>query len=146
MTAPGAIPESATRLIESGVLAHVVTLRADGSPRVTLAWAGLEDEEIVIGTLTHQPKLADVERDPRVVVSFEDSVTNRWGLRHYLVVYGHARVTPGGAPELLQRLARVHLGPDVTFPPMPNPPDGFVTRISVERIAGVGPWVDEKPS
>jgi hypothetical protein len=56
------------------------------------------------------------------------------------VLYGRARVTEGGAPELLQRLARTYLGPDVKFPPMPNPPPGFVTRISIERIGGIGPW------
>jgi hypothetical protein len=30
----------------------------------------------------------------------------------------------------------------VTFPPMPDPPPGFVTRVSVESISGVGPWVE----
>lgn len=55
-----------------------------------------------------------------------------------------ARGTEGGAAELLSRLARVHLGPDVNFPPMPDPPPGFVTRITVERIGGVGPWAERK--
>ena len=56
------------------------------------------------------------------------------------MVYGRARVTEGGAPELLQRLAHTYLGPEVRFPPMDDPPPGFVTRITPERIAGVGPW------
>jgi hypothetical protein len=30
----------------------------------------------------------------------------------------------------------------VKFPPMPDPPPGFITRISVERIGGIGPWAD----
>jgi len=25
---------------------------------------------------------------------------------------------------------------------MPNPPPGFVTRITPERIGGIGPWTD----
>ena len=62
------------------------------------------------------------------------------GRVEYLVIYGRARVTEGGAPELLQRLAHTYLGPDVTFPPMPDPPPGFVTRIDVDRVCGVGPW------
>jgi hypothetical protein len=61
-------------------------------------------------------------------------------LDEYLVVHGRARITDGGAPELLQRLAAVYLGPDVTFPPMDNPPAGVVTRIAVDRVGGVGPW------
>ncbi len=62
------------------------------------------------------------------------------GLKDYLVVYGTARVTEGGAPELLQRLARTYLGSDSEFPPMPNPPPGYITHIAVDRIAGAGPW------
>ena len=62
------------------------------------------------------------------------------GLREYLIVHGRARIEEGGGAELLQRLARVYLGPDVTFPPMPDPPPGFVMRTTVERLGGVGPW------
>lgn len=51
-----------------------------------------------------------------------------------------ARITEGGAAELLQRLARTYLGPDVRFPPMDNPPPGFITHIRVDRVSGVGPW------
>jgi hypothetical protein len=41
------------------------------------------------------------------------------GPPEYLVVHGRARITGGGAAELLQRLAYVYIGPGVTFPPMP---------------------------
>jgi len=49
-------------------------------------------------------------------------------------------VTEGGAPEVLQRLAHTYLGPDVIFPGMPDPPPGYVTKITLERLGGVGPW------
>lgn len=62
------------------------------------------------------------------------------GLAEYLVINGSARVSEGSAPELLQRLAHVYLGPDVKFPPMEDPPSGFITRIRVDRVGGVGPW------
>ena len=62
------------------------------------------------------------------------------GLTEYLVIYGTARITEGGAAELLQRLAHTYLGPDVRFPPMDSPPPGFITHIAVNRISGVGPW------
>jgi PPOX class probable F420-dependent enzyme len=134
------LPESARELIESGVLGHLVTLNADGSPQVTCVWVGIENGELVSGHLGRWQKLKNIERDPRVVVSLEGTRVRPPGLKEYLVVHGRARVTEGGAPELLARLARAYLGPNVEFPPMPDPPPGFVTRISVERIGGVGPW------
>ncbi|HJR45068.1 MAG TPA: PPOX class F420-dependent oxidoreductase [Actinomycetota bacterium] len=134
------IPVSARELLSSDALAHVVTLNRDGSPHVSLAWVGVEDDEIVMATLPDQRKLENMRRDPRVAVSIETSKLNEWGLREYLVLYGTARVTEGGGPELLQRLAHTYLGPGVTFPPMPDPPAGYVTRIRVERVGGVGPW------
>lgn len=49
-------------------------------------------------------------------------------------------MTEGGAAEVLQRLAYTYIGPDVIFPNMPDPPPGFVTKITPERLVGVGPW------
>jgi PPOX class probable F420-dependent enzyme len=134
------IPESARRLIQSAALAHVATIDSDGKPHVTLAWVGLDGDEIVMATIPDQRKLANMRRDPRVTVSIESSNVNQYGLTEYLVVYGTARVTEGGAPELLQELAHTYLGPDVKFPPMDDPPPGYVIRIVVDRIGGVGPW------
>lgn len=45
------------------------------------------------------------------------------------------------ALELLQQLARSYIGPDVVFPAMPNPPPGFVVRIRVARVSGIGDWL-----
>jgi PPOX class probable F420-dependent enzyme len=135
------IPESARKLIESGKLGHVVTLNRDGSPQVTLAWLGLEDDQVVFATLPDQRKLKNLRRNPWVVISIETENVNAWGLNEYLVIYGRADVTEGGAPELLQRLAYIYLGPEVKFPAMPDPPPGYVTRVTVERIGGIGPWI-----
>jgi PPOX class probable F420-dependent enzyme len=135
------LPQSARELIESGSLAHLVTLNADGSPQVTCVWVGLDGDEIVSGHLRDtQQKLRNVVRDPRVSLSIEGTEIQPPGLKQYLVVHGRARLVEGGAAELLQRLAYVYLGPDVVFPPMADPPPGHVIHIAVERIGGVGPW------
>jgi hypothetical protein len=81
-----------------------------------------------------------VSRDPRVVISFEGSEIQPPGLKQYAVVHGTAAIEAGGAPELLQELAYVYLGPDVRFPPMDNPPPGHRLRVTVDRVSGVGPW------
>jgi PPOX class probable F420-dependent enzyme len=135
------LPEAARELIESGALGHLVTLGPDGSPQVTCIWVGLDGDELVSGHLAaSQRKLQNVRRDPRVTLSFEGTRVHPPGMKEYLVVHGRARIEEGGAPELLQRLAHVHLGPDVKFPPMDDPPPGFTMRVTVERVGGVGPW------
>jgi PPOX class probable F420-dependent enzyme len=132
---------AARELIESGALAHLVTLAADGSPRVVCIWVGLDGEEIVAGHLdAAQHKLRNIAADPRVAVSIASSRRNPIGLQEYLVLRGRARLQEGGAAALLQRLAHVYLGPDVTFPTIPDPPPGIVSRITVEHVGGVGPW------
>ena len=134
------IPIPLRSLIESGCHAHIVTLNADGSPHVTLVWIGIEDDEIVAAHLPRNQKVRNIERDPRVVISLEASTKSNIGLTEYAVIYGTARITEGGAPELLQKLAEIYIGPGVKFPPMDNPPPGYITRIRVDRIDGVGPW------
>jgi PPOX class probable F420-dependent enzyme len=100
------MPAAVRALLESDAVAHVVTLNEDGSPQVTAAWVGIEDDEIVLATISDQRKLRNLRRDPRVAISVPSTTVNEWGLLEYLVVYGTARVTEGGAPEMLQRLAR----------------------------------------
>jgi len=135
-----ALPQAARDLLESDAVAHVVTLDEDGGPQVTAAWVGVDGDEIVFATLPDQRKLRNLRHDPRIALSIPSTTTNEWGLLEYLVVYGTARVTEGGAPEVLQRLAHTYLGPDVIFPGMPDPPPGYVTKITLERLGGVGPW------
>jgi PPOX class probable F420-dependent enzyme len=127
-------------VLTAGRLAHLVTINADGSPQVSIVWVGLDRDEIVSGHLGARQKLRNAERDPRVVLSVETGHRNALGLDEYLVVRGTARVTEGGAPELLQRLAHVYLGSDARFPPVDDPPPGYVLRITPESIGGVGPW------
>jgi PPOX class probable F420-dependent enzyme len=138
------IPESIRELIAKAPFAHLTTLNATGGPQVTVVWVGIENEEFVVGHL-HLPtyqKVKNIRRDPRVVLSMLSDTTNAQSLREYLVVYGNARVTEGGAFDLLQRLARLYLGSNADYPPvaMRNIP-GWITRITPTRFAGVGPWV-----
>lgn len=131
-------PEART-VIESGRLAHFTTVSRDGRPHTTVVWVGLDGDDIVIGKLHPDQKVANIERDPRVSLSIE-AEGDQWGMQNYLVVEGTARLTEGGAPELLQALAHRYIGPGVTFPPMPNPPPGLIIRITPTRVRGMGPW------
>ena len=105
-----------------------------------MVWVGLDGNEIVAAHLAEQRKIRNIRNDSRVALSIETGERNAMGLTEYLVVYGTARVTDGGAADLLQELAYTYLGPGVRFPPMDNPPPGHITRITVDRVSGVGPW------
>jgi PPOX class probable F420-dependent enzyme len=138
-----ALPDSARELIKSGPLGHLVTIDDRGAPHVTCVWVAVDGDDLLTGHLNpKQRKLDNIRRDSRVSVSFEGTAIRPPGLREYLVIYGKATIEEGGAPELLQELAHVYLGPDVRFPPMDDPPPGVRMRIAVERVSGVGPWVD----
>jgi len=135
------IPQSVRELIAEAPLAHLTTLNSSGGPQVTVVWVGIENEEFVIGHLAVHQKVKNIRRDPRVALSMLSGKTNAQGLREYLVIYGNARVTEGGAVDLLRRLGPLYLGPKADYPPpaMRNIP-GYITRITPARFAGIGPW------
>jgi PPOX class probable F420-dependent enzyme len=135
-----ALPPSARAVLDGPHLAHVVTIDPDGAPQVSCVWVKADGDDVLFGSLGTFRKIRNLERDPRIALSIESTEVNDVGMREYLVLQGTATVEPGGAPELLQELARTYVGPDVRFPPMDDPPPGTVVRITVERISGVGPW------
>lgn len=126
--------------LTAGRLGHLTTLNPDGSPQVSVVWIGLEGDDIVVGHLMGGRKVTNIARDARVALTVEAGGANPVGMTNYLIVHGSAHLVEGGAPELLQRLAEVYVGPGVRFPPMDDPPPGHVIHITPERIGGVGPW------
>lgn len=136
------LPESARVLVESGRLAHVVTLNADGSPQVSCVWLALDGDELVMMHTAERNKVRNLRRDPRVVVSMESQQSSDGGphpsFRFHLVVYGTARIIEGAAPALAPLICGTY-----GCEPPPEVPPGYVTRITVDRIGGVGPWVGE---
>jgi PPOX class probable F420-dependent enzyme len=132
-------PELRT-LIDSGPLAHVVTVNPDGSPQVTVVWIALDGDDVISAHMSRYRKLRNVERDPRISISIEAPSQPGVAMADYAVLYGTATVETGGAPEVLQRLGRVYVGPEFEFPLGPDPAPGYVLRTRVERVTGHGPW------
>jgi PPOX class probable F420-dependent enzyme len=138
------LPNELRELVESGPLAHLSTIGPDGSPQVTVIWIGLDGDDLVSGHMTRYAKIRNIERDPRVVLSFEAPRQPGVFLNPYATLRARAAVEEGGAWELLDRLTKVYLGPDTAFP-APRAPGGYVIRYRVEQIGGVGPWVPPRP-
>ena len=139
----GEIPHELRELIESGPLAHVTTINPDGSPQVTVIWIGLDGEQIVSGHMRHHKKLKNIERDPRVVLSFTASRDHGVVMNPYAVLNAQAAVEPSDAAwDLLDRLTKVYMSPDAEFPAPKGP--GYIVRYEIERISGVGPWAPSR--
>lgn len=133
---------AARELIGSGADATLVTLNPDGSPQATLVWVVLESDaegdELVTAHLTEHKKVRNVRRDGRVALTILSP--NRGELMTpYLSISGTARIVEGGAPELLTELAVAMAGPETGFPPE-DAPAGYLTRISIDKVSGIGPW------
>jgi PPOX class probable F420-dependent enzyme len=134
-----ALPASLRDLIESGPMAHLSTINADGGPQVTVIWVGLEGDDLVSGHMSRYVKLRNMERDPRVILSFDAPRVAGAFLNEYAVLQARAAIEPGEAAwDLLNRLAKVYVSPEAEFPAPRGP--GYLVRYSVERIGGVGPW------
>lgn len=137
--------DEARALIGAGTNATLVTLNPDGSPQVSVVWIELQEtpegDELVSAHLSEHKKVRNLRRDGRVALTIVGNPAGGGGFMvPYLAVTGTARVVEGGAPEVLQRLTAA-LAPDAVgqFPPADAPP-GFLTRITIDKVAGVGPW------
>ena len=58
------LPREVRDLIESGPVAHLSTINADGSPQVSVIWIGLDGDDLVSGHMGRYAKLRNIERDP----------------------------------------------------------------------------------
>ncbi|AFP39190.1 Pyridoxamine 5'-phosphate oxidase-related FMN-binding protein [Mycolicibacterium smegmatis MC2 155] len=136
--------DAAREFIGNGADATLVTLNPDGSPQATLVWVAFEStpdgDELVTAHLSEHKKVRNVRRDPRVAVTIADPGKVGKVMRPYLSITGTARIVEGGAKDLLKRLAQTLAAPDSGFPPE-DAPEGWLTRIRIDKVGGVGPWV-----
>ena len=139
------LPPELRDLIESGPMAHLSTINADGSPQVSVIWIGLDGDDLVSGHMSRYAKLRNIERDPRVVLSFDAPRAPGVFMNPYAVLRAHATVEHRDDTwDLLNRLTKVYVTPDAEFPAPRGP--GYTVRYSVERVGGVGPWAPSRNS
>jgi PPOX class probable F420-dependent enzyme len=135
--------DAARDLIGKGADATLVTLNPDGSPQVSVVWVALQStpdgDELVSAHLSEHKKVRNVRNDPRVALTIVSLEKLGLGNRPYLSIYGTARIVEGGAPGLLKELNPILGDPDTKFPPDGAPP-GFLTRIRIDKVGGIGPW------
>lgn len=134
---------AAQALLGSDAVAHVWTTNPDGSPQVSVVWVIAHDDEILFGTDARSEKAKNLSRDSRIILSIEDVERNERGWQRHLVVRGHATIEPGPDPELMDRLAQKYTGLKHHPLAMRDSPTSVVVRVRVDRLSGVGPWIEE---
>ena len=137
------IPATAQAMLGTDAVAHVWTNNADGSPQVSVVWVVAQGDEILFGTDVNSEKAKNLRRDSRVILSIEDVERNERGFQRHLVIRGRATIEPGPNPELMDRLARKYTSLRRHPLAMRDSPSAVVVRIAVERLSGVGPWINE---
>ncbi|MBI3216587.1 MAG: TIGR03618 family F420-dependent PPOX class oxidoreductase [Mycobacterium sp.] len=137
------VDDSVRAFIGDGADATLITLNPDGSPQASLVWVALQStpdgDELVSAHLSDTyRKVRNIRRDPRVVATIAGRRGPQDPVTPYLTITGTARIVAGGAPELLTALNAVMAPENIGKFPPPDSPPGFLTRIRIDKIGGVG--------
>lgn len=137
------IPAIAQALLGSDAVAHVWTTNLDGSPQVSVVWVIAQGDEILFGTDARSEKAKNLARDDRIILSIEDEERNERGWQRHMVIRGRARIEPGPDPDLMDRLAMKYTGLRRHPLTLRESDTSVVVRVQVDRLSGVGPWIDD---
>ncbi len=109
------------------------------SPQVSVVWIGLDGGDLVSGHLAWYAKLRNIERDPRVVLSFDAPRVPGVVMAEHAVLQATASIEPSDDTwDLLNRLCKVYVAADAEFSAPKRP--GYIVRYRIDRAGGVGPW------
>ena len=142
MSTLSSLSAPAQALLGSDAVAHVWTRNEDGSPQVSVVWVIVEDDEILFGSDQQSWKVRNLRRDPSIVLSVEDDVRNEHGFQRHLIIRGRATIEEGPDPVLMDRLAHQYAGLDRHPLAIRDAPSSVTVRVTIDRISGVGPWLD----
>ncbi len=102
------IPEKARELLDRGVIVHLATTNADGSPQVSPIWVERDGALLRFTTAEGRAKVRNLRRDPRLALSLVDPEEpgNSFSIR------GSATAIERRGWDLIDRLARLYSGTD----------------------------------
>ncbi len=104
MAAP--IPEEARAWFDGPEFATLATLMPDGRPQLSVVWAELDGDDVVVSTVRGRRKHLNIVRDPRVgILVFPAEEPER-----YVEIRGTATLTEEGGRELIDRLNHAYRG------------------------------------
>lgn len=123
------IPETHRDLLQRAIVAHLATIRPDGSPQSNPVWFEWDGDHIKISQTTARQKVRNIRHDPRVALSITDP-DNPY---RYLEVRGEVdRIEEDPERAFPDRLSQRYLGQS----PYPyHQPDDERVIVSVLPIA-----------
>ncbi|UGS35485.1 PPOX class F420-dependent oxidoreductase [Capillimicrobium parvum] len=99
----------AREILEAPNMAHVATLRADGSIHGVVAWADVEDGHVTLNSARGRIWPTNLERDPRVTIT----VANAENPYEFVSVRGRvAKESDEEGHDHIDALAKKYLGVD----------------------------------
>jgi PPOX class probable F420-dependent enzyme len=123
------IPDKAARLLREKNYAHVATLRADGSPHLTVVWIDYDGEHVLFNTAVGRAKERHLRRDPRAAVEVLDPNDPY----NFVSVSGPVELVEGQeAEDHIDRLAQKYTGRD-RFSRTPGQ-QRIMVKLSPERV------------
>jgi len=101
-----ALPDDVRALISEPIFFHAATINPDGSPQVSVVWAGLDGDRLVFSTAEGRAKPRNLRLDPRITISFtvpDNAYRN-------IVLHGHAVEIENRGTGLIDRMAKKYTG------------------------------------
>jgi PPOX class probable F420-dependent enzyme len=135
MSGPDSLPDPLLALLRAASPCFVATVEPDGAPQLTQTWIDTDGSHLLLNTVEGHRKLANMARDPRVVVNVCDraDLSRYWNLRGRVV----ATTTDGAAEHIEQLSQRYTGGPYQNYGGRSG--GRVLVRIAVERIVQ-RPW------
>jgi len=130
-----ALPDELVALLKAPSPCFLATSEPDGSPQLTQTWVDTDGDHVVINTVDGHRKLANMKRDPRVMVNVcdGDDLRRYWALRGHVV-----ETTTEGAREHIEELSQRYTGgPYQDYRGRGRP--RVIVRIVVDKIVQK-PW------
>lgn len=129
-----ALPQSVKDLLTDKAYGHVVTVKRDGSPQITMVWMDVDGDTPQFNTADGREKPANLRNNPNIIVT----VQSKQDPQAYAAIYGKATVTTEGADEQIDKLAKRFLGLD-KYPYRQPGEQRLLIKIDVTKIRGMGP-------
>jgi PPOX class probable F420-dependent enzyme len=120
-------------LIEAANFGVLATIRADGTPHVSVVWVHTDGSVVLCNTVRGRAKEAHLRRDPRATVT----VWNAENPYQYVEVSGSVELVDEGAEDDIDFLARKYLDAD-SYPDHSDEKRRVIVRLTPERVGSYG--------